>query len=375
MSAKTLAIVGITAVSFMDFRGNLVKRFIKEGFDVHVCLPDCDVPTAVKIGELGARLHHYPADRNGKNLFTDIYTVWVLRTLMLVIQPTHLIAYTIKPVIYSNLALLSVKLRTRSFALITGLGYLFTSKNTKVRLFRFLVTPVYRLGLLRCEKIIFQNNDDRDLFVELGIAKRFNSFTISGSGVDVNHYSPVPLPEHPVFLLIGRLVKDKGVMEYFQAAKKVKQMWPDAQFLMVGFLDSNPTSISQVELDAGLMGASMEFLGRSDDVREAISRCSVYVLPSYREGTPRTVLEAMAMGRAIITTDAPGCKETVQPGSNGLLVEPKSVDSLAQAMGQLMQNPQRIESMGQASRILACEVFCDNLVNNEILRLIHQTNW
>ena len=367
---KRVVIVGSFAESFLDFRGNLTRLLIQEGCEVHVCLPTCahDVAAAIKL--LGVELHHYPIKRAGKNPFTDIMTVLALRTLLLNIKPTHLIAYTIKPVTYANLALRLARLSTRSFALITGLGYLFTSASTKVSIIRQLITPLYRYSLKRCEKVIFQNNDDLQLFVQLGIADVKKSVKVAGSGVDVDHYRLAPLPDKPVFLMIARLVKDKGVMEYFAAAALMKQQYPEAHFMLAGFLDSNPTSLSEHELNQGLAGSNMEFLGRLEDVREAISRCSVYVLPSYREGTPRTVLEAMSMGRAVITTDTPGCRETVNDGVNGYLVSVKSSQDLAEAMKTLINNPDKIQRMGKASSTLVSEVFCDKRVNGALVRLV-----
>ena len=169
----------------------------------------------------------------------------------------------------------------------------------------------------------------------------------------------------PHFLLIARLLGDKGIREYVQAAKLVKQQYPEAQFDLVGGLDTNPTSISQAELDQWIAAGTINFLGRLSDVRPAIAECSVYVLPSYREGTPRTVLEAMAMGRAVITTDAPGCRETVLDGDNGFLVPVKDTDALAQAMLRFIEQPELIAQMGQRSRSIAEEKY-DGLHHRKI---------
>lgn len=171
----------------------------------------------------------------------------------------------------------------------------------------------------------------------------------------------------PHFLLIARLLGDKGIREYVQAAKLVKQQYPEAQFDLVGGLDTNPTSISQAELDQWIAAGTINFLGRLSDVRPAIAACSVYVLPSYREGTPRTVLEAMAMGRAVITTDAPGCRETVVNGDNGFLVPVKDADALAQAMLRFIEQPGLIAQMGQRSRSIAEEKYDVHKVNAQML--------
>ncbi|WP_431777431.1 glycosyltransferase [Ottowia caeni] len=192
---------------------------------------------------------------------------------------------------------------------------------------------------------------------------------VNGSGVDVSAFSVVPLPEARIqFLLIARLLGAKGVREYAQAAKLVRAHHPASRFVLVGFIDDNPDSISQSELDSWVADGTLEFLGQLSDVRPAIAASSVYVLPSYREGTPRTVLEAMAMGRAIITTDTPGCRETVLDGDNGYLVPVKSVDALVQAMSRFVEDPGLAARMGARSRQLAEDKYDVHKVNSVMLR-------
>jgi glycosyltransferase involved in cell wall biosynthesis len=192
---------------------------------------------------------------------------------------------------------------------------------------------------------------------------------VNGSGVDVGSFAVAPLPAGPVrFLLIGRLLGDKGVREYAQAAQAVRQQYPNVQFTLVGMIDSNPNSIAQAELDAWVADGRLAFLGSMADVRPAIAASSVYVLPSYREGTPRTVLEAMAMGRPIITTDAPGCRETVVDGDNGFLVPVKSVEALVQAMVRFIQDPALAPRMGARSRQIAEAKYDVHQVNAVMLR-------
>jgi len=190
---------------------------------------------------------------------------------------------------------------------------------------------------------------------------------LNGSGVDVAAFNVVPLPSEPAFLLIARLLGDKGVREYVQAAREIRLVRPGVKFLLVGWIDENPDAIRQSELNAWIQEGVVEFLGRMADVRPAIAKASVYVLPSYREGTPRTVLEAMAMGRAIITTDAPGCRETVVDGLNGLLVPVREVAPLVAAMQHFLDSPRLLSSMGQQSRRLVIEKFDVHKVNAVML--------
>jgi len=193
---------------------------------------------------------------------------------------------------------------------------------------------------------------------------------LNGSGVDTSHFAATPLQSsRPAFLLIARLLGDKGIREYVEAARIVKARHSETRFRLVGDLDTNPDSVSSDELYEWQAGGAVEYLGKLNDVRSAIADCSVYVLPSYyREGTPRTVLEAMSMGRAIITTDSPGCRETVVEGKNGFLVATRSVDELVAAMEKLIERPDLIERMGVESRRIAEEKYDVHKVNSVIMR-------
>lgn len=211
------------------------------------------------------------------------------------------------------------------------------------------------------------------MFQELGILQPHTPVSVvNGSGVDLASFAVKPLPDGAAqgavrFLFIGRLLGDKGAREYAEAARLLKRNHPQVRCALVGWIDSNPNAITQEELDAWLVDGSIEFLGRLADVRPAIAACSVYVLPSYREGTPRTVLEAMAMGRAIITTDAPGCRETVVPGDNGFLVPVQDVNALAQAMRRFVEDPALQLSMGARSRKMAEDKYDVHKVNAMML--------
>ena len=216
--------------------------------------------------------------------------------------------------------------------------------------------------------VFFQNSDDEQLFRQLNILTPMqNSAIVNGSGVNTKTFAQVPLPAvngHAVnFLFIARLLNDKGVQEYAAAARIIKAKYPEAIFHIVGYLDSNPSSISQAELDSWIEDGTIQYWGRLSDVRPAIEAAHVFVLPSYREGTPRTVLESMSMGRAIITTNAPGCRQTVEVNRNGFLVEVKAVEGLADAMEKFITQPALIQTMGQASREIAETKYDVEIVN------------
>jgi len=255
--------------------------------------------------------------------------------------------------------------------LITGLGYAFTGQaQGKRALVNKLAQGLYRLALDGSHHVFFQNFDDQKLFSERGlIGASSKSSVVAGSGIDIDSFEKASFQgESVVFLLIARLLGDKGVREYIAAARCVKEKHADVQFHLVGWIDENPDAIAQHELDGWVSEGVVNYLGRLSDVRPAIENCSVYVLPSYREGTPRTVLEAMAMGRAIITTDAPGCRETVVDGDNGFLVPVRSFDALVEAMIRFIEQPDLVVKIDARSRQIAEEKYDVHKVNEVMLR-------
>lgn len=357
--------------SLLLFRGALLDALLGQGLQVHVAAPDLPLSSTVRqqLEAKGIVVHEVPMHRTGTNPLADLSTLFALRRLMQRLRPSHVLAYTIKPVIYGLLAARLTAVPNR-FALITGLGYAFTGEATGFRGgLRALVRRLYALALKGADKVFFQNPDDRDLFLSLGIlGKATPTVIVNGSGIDVSNFAVVPLPKGVDFLLIARLLGDKGVREYVEAAVRVREVYPEASFSLVGWIDGNPDAIAQSELDAWVSEGIIRYLGRMNDVRPALAACSVYVLPSYREGTPRTVLEAMAMGRPVITTDAPGCRETVKDGDNGFLVPVKSVDALAEAMLRFVREPALRELMGRRSREIAEDKYDVHKVNAVMLK-------
>lgn len=356
--------------SILHFRGPLLDALLARGLSVHVAAPGLVIGSEWhrSLHARGITTHDIPLQRTGMNPLTDLLTLVELLRLMRRIRPDYVLAYTIKPVIYGSLAAKFARV-PRRYALITGLGYAFQGDDTQSRgLLRALAKRLYGLALRSVHKALFQNPDDESLFRTLRILPAATpSFVVNGSGVDVAAYRVAPLPDVPRFLLIARLLGDKGVREYAEAARRIRSTQPAIAFALVGWIDENPDAIGQHELDAWLADGSIEYAGRLSDVRPAIAASSIYVLPSYREGTPRTVLEAMAMGRAVITTDAPGCRETVVNGDNGFLVPVKSVSGLAEAMQRFIDEPALIERMGIRSREIAENKYDVRKVNQSML--------
>ncbi len=355
--------------SFFNFRCELIKALIAKGFEIHLIAPTLTQYNSVNnsLKSLGANLHHVPMSRAGTSVFKDIQTLYCLFVVLRKIKPVYVMSYTIKPVIYGLLAARLAGVKNR-IALITGLGYAFISASN---LLNKLVVFLYTLALEKSHVVFFQNPDDQALFLKLGITKKIKTVLVNGSGVDTNYFARTPVPTGNLnFLMIARLLGDKGVREYVAAAKIIKKQHPNVQFNLAGWLDDNPKAIKQLELDEWITGGAVNYLGKLADVRPALMNCNVFVLPSYREGTPRTVLEAMSVGRAIITTDAPGCRETVTNGINGLLVEVKSTDSLIKAMIRFVTNPALSEVMGKESHKVAIEKYDVHKVNQQMLKAI-----
>ncbi len=365
-------LVGGFAESLLNFRGALIDDLLRNGVEVHVAAPGLDDgEVAQALRNRGAIPHTIPLQRTGMNPVADMGALFSLWRLMARLQPEAFLGYTIKPVIYGLLAarLAGVK---RRYALITGLGYAFQDQPTgfKAQLISGMARKLYRLALRGAHRVFFQNPDDEALFRALGLlGEKALSQVVNGSGVDTGYFSHVPVPEgKTVFLMIARLLTAKGVREYAQAAAQLRQQYPHVSFQLAGWLDEGPDSIAADELAAWVESGTVAYLGRLNDVRPALSGCTVYVLPSYREGTPRTVLEAMATGRAVITTDAPGCRETVIDGDNGYLVPVADSDELAAAIRRFIVAPDLAQAMGTRSRVLAEEKYDVRRVNAAMLR-------
>ncbi|RKG40218.1 MULTISPECIES: glycosyltransferase family 4 protein [Acinetobacter] len=363
--------------SVLNFRGKLLEAVSVQGYEIHIMAPEFAIfpEEQEKLQALGYHLHEIPMQRTGTNPLADLKLLKNLYQQIRQIQPDYVLSYTIKPVIYGTLASWLAKVPHR-FALITGLGYAFQNvESGKRSLFQKMVHGLYAQALKHSGKIFFQNPDDLKLFQDMQLLDvKKPTVVVNGSGVNVQDFDVMPLPKNAQgqvkasFLLIARLLGDKGVREYAESARIIKAHYPEAEFHLVGWIDDNPSAISQTELDTWITDGRLTYWGKLSDVRPAIAQSSVYVLPSYREGTPRTVLEAMAMGRAIITTDAPGCRETVAHGVNGYLVGVKSVDDLVQSMQYFIEDPKLIELMGQRSREIALNKYDVHQVNAHMLR-------
>lgn len=363
--------------SLTNFRGDLIREIGRRASAVYVAAPDlnrdsAEAPELESLGAVPLAIHHMR--RNSVALAADLSTLLELRRLFKDTKPDLVLAYTAKPVIYGLLAARLAGVRGR-VALITGLGYSFIDAGRgrfKRRLIGKIVRILYRFSLSGATKVLFQNPDDRDIFVsERIIASSTPTFVVNGSGVNLQRFAPRPIPRAATcFLMVGRILRDKGVAEFISAAAMLKREFPDVEVILAGPFDSNPGAITKDELQVLLSGSGVRYIGSLADVRDVLAACHVFVLPSYREGTPRTVLEAMAVGRPIITTDVPGCRETVREGFNGYLVPERSADRLLEAMRRFMDDPSLVEVMGRNSLQMARDKYDVEKVNATVLREI-----
>lgn len=372
-----IMMIGSLAESLMGFRGRLLAEMVQLGHEVVACAPEGADFVSRDLEKIGVRYQSLPLKRTGLNPLQDLYSLWYLTRLFQRDRPDVVLSYTIKPIIYGSFAASLARVGTIS-SMITGCGSSFNTETRPQRLVGLLASTLYRFGLSSNRVVFFQNPDDLRLFIQQKIVKESNRPTmINGSGVDLEHYTPAPLPENVSFLLIARLLRAKGICYYAEAARQLKARYPQSKFYLVGWGENSSREVQTSELEHWVNQGWIDFLGLRDDVRPAIAASSVYVLPSfYGEGVPRSILEAMAMGRPIITTDTPGCRETVQVGKNGYLVPMHDTAQLTAAMEHFIVNPACISPMGAASRRLAEEKFDVRDVNRIILHTLglhHET--
>jgi len=317
-----IVVVGVYAKSLLTFRGELLRAMAANGHEVLALAPQDDQDVRAALQAMGVRFEVVPLNRSGMNPVQDVSTVWFLIKLFRSFRADSVLVYAAKPVVYGLIAarLAGVPLRA---AMITGTGSILGGgTGLQRRALATVLRTLYRAALRYAHVVFFQNPDDERSFRSSRLVRTNQRVVrINGSGVDLVRYAVAPLPGSPTtFVMVSRLIRDKGVFEYVEAARRVRQRRPDAVFQLLGPMDTNVSALTPVELETLRQDGDIEYLGTLDDVRPVIAAAHVCVLPSYGEGTPRSVLEAMAMGRAIITTDVPGCRETVEDGRNGRLV-------------------------------------------------------
>ncbi len=354
-----------TAWNIVNFRAGLIRAMISAGYEVVAVAPPDNYVSHIK--SLGCRYIPLSMNNKGTNPWEDLLLFWRFYRLMRAEKPDVYLGYTVKPNVYGSLAAHMAGVPVINN--IAGLGSVFIRSNWLSGLVKIL----YRLALSRSKKVFFQNEDDRTMFVDNNLVSAGVADCLPGSGVDLEKFSPTPLPKKlPIrFLLIARMLWDKGIGEFVEAARILKHNGVNnVEFCLLGFLDvKNPSAISYQEMDEWVAEGVVRYLGTSEDVRKEISESHCIVLPSYyREGTPRTLLEAAAMARPIVTTDSVGCREVVDDGVNGFLCKPRDAHDLAEKMARIaeLSHAER-EAMGLKGREKVEREFDENIVINKYL--------
>ena len=344
-----------------NFRGDLIKKIQSMGYEVIVTGPDkTDVE---KIEALGVRFAEIPLNKTGTSIRGDIRYCNALTEFLKKEKPDVTLGYTVKPAIYGAIAAKRAGIDNVN-SMITGGGYVFTAKTLKAKSIGALVRRLYKIGLGKADHVIFQNPDDKAEFCSHHLVNAEKCYVVNGSGINLSRFPKTPFPDSVSFFMLSRLLKSKGVCEYLEAARIVKRKFPSVNFYLLGKYEYEmQDAVEKDYVEGFIKDGIIERFEETTDVRPYYAKCSVYVLPSYREGTPRTVLEAMAMNRPVITTDTQGCRETVIDGENGFLVPVKNAEAVAEKMFWFIENQSMIQVMGDKSRAFAEKKFDVNLVN------------
>lgn len=368
-SKLRIGIVANTTWNIYNFRRNVIRKLLSQEMDIFILSP---IDEYIKYQDEFPDVTHIPLNklkRNSTNPIHDIQLTKELKSLYTENKLDFVIHYTVKPNIYGGVA--AHQCNIPSIGIVTGLGYAFIQGGMIEWITKFL----YRNSLKHHKKIIFENIEDRELFIEEKLIKAEQGVSIKGCGVDSEYFKPRKngaLTDKTIFTFIGRLLYDKGLMEFVNAAKKIRENYPLAEFWIIGNLDpENPAAVSEQELQTWIDSGEIHYKGFQPDVRAYIAESDCIVLPSYREAIARTITEGMSMERPVITTDTAGCREAVDPGVNGYLVPIKNVNALARAMEDFIHTDELArKAMGKSGRKKVLNEFDDRLIADQIYDII-----
>lgn len=355
MKRKLLFVVNVDWF-FVSHRLPIALKALKQDFEVHLACAVTDKKAYLE--ELGIIVHPLNLTRSGTNVLSEIRTFTQLYKLTRQLKPDLIHCVTIKAVLYGNITARLLKVPTR-ISSISGLGYTFIAVGFKAKLFRVILGFMYRVSLKGSKAVIFQNTADRDTLAQLNAIEPQQEIFIRGSGVDLRQYPVKPEPTgEPVVMFVARLLVDKGINEFVAAARLLEKSKPKIRMVLVGDIDlGNPKSVTNTQLDDWVEQGLVEHWGFSDDIASTMAKSNIIVLPSYREGLPKSLIEAAACGRAVITTDVPGCRDAIEPNKTGLLVSVKTVEPIADAIIKLIDNETQRHQFAINGRQLAEEAF------------------
>lgn len=314
-----------------NFRGDLIKDMIQKGNKVYVTGPNEDYLS--EIYNLGVEeFSVVPLVKDNTSIIGDLNYILRLKKEIKKIKPDIVFSYNIKPVIYGSIAAKTEGVK-HIYAMVTGLGRVYASKRLKAKVLRIITTFLYKIAFSCCDKVIFQNHDDVDELTNYRCLVDKKAVVVNGSGVNMQRFKKTEMPNSPVFLMVSRIIREKGIIEYCEAARMLKKEYPEAKCILLGGFDSSIGAIKKEEIEEYIEDNSIQYLGEVKSTEEFYGKSSVFVLPSYyREGLPRTILEAMSCGRPIITTDWVGCREPIENGKNGFLIPIKDPNYLCSKM-------------------------------------------
>ncbi|MDH4580944.1 glycosyltransferase family 4 protein [Pseudomonas sp. BN415] len=368
---RRLALVSNQAFSLCNFRSDFIREVVGRGVQVYAFAPDYEAETRSRVEALGAIPVSFSLSRASMNPARELLIVLKLMRKFSELNVDAVFSFFIKPVIYGGIAawLAGIPLR---YSMIEGAGYVYSGdgRDSILRLFlRHIVTRAIRLSLGFSRRVFLLNQDDFNLFITPKMARSGKVVVLPGIGVDLDYFSLSPAVQAPItFVLVARLLKEKGVYDFVAAARLVRSRNKFVRFLIVGGIDQHPSAVPYAEIRQWVDEGLIQWPGHVADVKTWVGNASVFVLPSYyREGLPRSTQEAMSLGKPIITTDWIGCRETVMDGVNGFLVPVRDPTSLAAAMFRFIERPALINSMGAASRCLAEQRYDASVINSTVL--------
>ena len=365
---KKMLMIASKAKGHLNFRADLTKDIIEKGYDVSVVVPH-DLYKE-ELEALGAKVIVLPYNKNSVSIKANLNLIKELAKIIKEEQPNKIFAYTIKPIILGSLAAKKCKVK-EMYSMVTGLGHIYADNSLKVKLIRIVCGIGYKLAFKYNKKVIFQNKDDIEEFVRRKYLKSSKCELVNGSGVNMEKFYKAPLPKKNTFLMVSRVLKEKGVIEYFEAAKIIKGKHKNVHFMFVGEIDKTNYAVDVKKLESYIEEGIVEYIKETDDVASFLKKCRFFVLPTYyREGVPRVCLEALAMARPIITTRMPGCKETVVDKKNGLFCNIKDVDDLVEKMEWMINNKEKVEKMAEESYKLCVKKFDVNIINKRMLEIL-----
>lgn len=352
--------------SLLNFRGDLIKEMVEKGHDVLCISVESREEMEGPVASLGAAYETVGGSRTGTGIIENLLVFFRYIRIFRQQRPDLCFFYMAKPIVFGGTAAILTGI-PKIYSFITGLETSFYSKKAKDRMVSAVLCIFYKLVFYFCKACFFMNWDDFGKLKKWRLIREEKAVAVNGSGVNMEHFIRYPLPEVPCICMTSRLVAGKGIQEYFKAASLLKKKYPQVTFLLVGGLDEHKDSITEEELLALTGEGAVTYCGFAEDVRPYLKMCSVFVLPSYHEGNGRSIVEAMAAGRAIVTTDVPGCRDTVVEGYNGFLVPAGNGEALAKRLELLIENKELRESMGNCSYLLCLEKYEVRKVNRTLL--------